>query len=83
MQIGGEGTSSESIQAEKSPARERAESVTGPSQEDLVIPFLVGAKTRPMTRFANKQGPSTQTLASTKRPTKTPSMGSNSKRPKR
>ena len=44
-------------------------------QEHPVTPHLVGAKTRPMTRFAMKQGPPTETLASSKRPTKTPEKG--------
>ena len=37
-----------------------AEPESRPSQEDLTTPFPIGAKTRPMTRFASKQGPSTQ-----------------------
>ena len=54
-----------------------------PGQEDPAIPFLVGAKTKTRTRSANKKGPSTETPASTKRPTKTPGRGSSSKRLKR
>ena len=50
----GEGTSFEPIQVEGSLAGERIEPVTGLVQEDPVIPFLIGAKTRPMTRFASK-----------------------------
>ena len=83
MQTKGEGTSSEPIQAEGSSIGERAKLVTKLSQEDLITSFSVEAKTRPMTRSANKQGPSTHTPASTKRPTKTPGKGSSSKRPKR
>ena len=86
MQIGVEGTSSEPIQVEDQPKTARAES-EGPEgkagQEDPVTPHLVGAKTRPMTRSATKQGPPTETLASSKRPTKTQGKGSSSKRPRK
>ena len=75
----GKGTSLESIQAKGSPVRE-AEPITDSNQEDPVIPFPVGAKTRPMTRSANKQGPSIQIPASTKRPMKTLGKGSSSNR---
>ena len=47
-------------------------------QADPFTPHLVGAKTRPMTRSAMKQGPSKEAPASSKRPTKTPGKGSNS-----
>ena len=45
--------------------------------------FLVEPKTRPLTQSATKQAPTSKTLASTKRLTKIPIRGSNSKRPKR
>ena len=66
-----------------SPTEAKTEPMSGADHADLVIPFPIGAKTRPMTKSASKEGPSTQILASTKRPTKTPRRGSNSKRPKR
>ena len=68
---------------EDQPASEGAELESGPDQEDPATSFPVGVKTTLMTRSANKQGPSTQPPASTKRPTKAPSKGSSSKRPKR
>ena len=83
MWTGGEGMSLEPIQAKKSPAEVRAESGSGPGQEDPITPFPMGAKTRPMTKSASKEGPFTQTLASRKRPTMIPSKGSSSKRSKR
>ena len=52
-------------------------------QEDPVTLYLVGAKTRPMTRSTTKQGPSKEAPDSSKRPTKTPRKGSNSKRPRK
>ena len=51
----------------------------GAGQEDPEIPILVGTKTRPSIQFATKQGPTSQILASMKRPTKTPTKGSSSK----
>ena len=83
VQIRWEGTSSEPTQVEDQPAEVGAESERGPGHEDPVTPFLIGAKTKPMTRFASKQGPSTKTPAFTKRPTKTLGKWSSSKRPKR
>ena len=82
VQTGGEGMSLEPIQTKGSLVGERTEPVTRLGQEDLVTPFLIGAKTRPMTRSASKQGPSIQIPASTKKPTKTPGKGSSSRRPK-
>ena len=59
MQVKGEGTSSKSIQASLgSPMEARAEPVSRVGQTDPATSFPVGAKTRPMTRFVNKQGPS-------------------------
>ena len=79
-----EGTSVEPIQVDLgSSTKAREGPRNGASQENPITPFLVGTKTRPTTRFASKQGPSTQTLASTKRPTKTPTKGSSSELPKR
>ena len=49
-------------------------------QEDPVTPHPVGAKTKPMTRSAMKQGPPRETPASSKRPTKTPRKGSSTKK---
>ena len=83
VQIGWEGTSLELIQVEDQPAEEGAESESGLSQEDPAILFPIGVKTRPMTRSASKQGPSTQIPTPMKRPTKTPEKESSSKRPKR
>ena len=78
-----EGTSLGPIPTEEPPIAAGAELESGLDQEDPDIPFPVGAKIRPMTRSANKQGLPTETPASTKRPTKTPRKGSSSKKPKR
>ena len=83
MKMGWEETNSEPIQVEDQPAGPGAELKSEPGHKDPATPFLVGAKTRPMTRSANKQGPSTEIPASMKRPTKTRRKGSNFKRPKR
>ena len=83
VKIRWEGTSSEPIQVEDQPARLGAELESGPGQEDPATPFPIGAKTRPITRSASKQGPSTKTPTSMKRPTKTLGKGSSSKRPKK
>ena len=56
--------------------REEPEREAG--QADLVTPHLVGAKSRPMTRSATKQGPSKEALPSSKWPMKTPGKGSSS-----
>ena len=48
-----------------------------------VTPYPVGAKTRPLTRSATKQGPSKEAPASSKQPTKTPGKGSSSKKPRK
>ena len=52
-------------------------------QADPVTPHPAGAKTRPMTRSATKHGPSKEAPVSSKRPTKTPGKGSNSKKPRK
>ena len=83
VQIGFEGTSLEPILVEDQPEVVGADPENEPGQEDLVTPFPEGAKTRPMTRSANKKGPSPSSPTSMKRPTKTPGKGSSSKRPKR
>ena len=49
-------------------------------QMDPVTPHPAGAKTRPMTRSATKQGPSKEAPTSSKCPTKTPGKGSSSKK---
>ena len=54
VQMRWEGTSLEPIQVEDQPARHGGELESGPGQEDPATPFLVGAKTRPMTRSASK-----------------------------
>ena len=61
--------------------REEADRKAG--QEDPVTPHPVGTKTRPMARFATKQGPSKEAPTSPKRPTKTPGKGSSSKNPRK
>ena len=61
--------------------REEPEGEAG--QADPVTPHPIGAKTKPMTRSATKQGPSKEALASSKRLTKTPGKGSSSKRPQK
>ena len=43
----------EPIQVENQPARYGAEPESRPNQEDPATPFLVGAKTEPMTRSAS------------------------------
>ena len=83
VQIGIEGTSSEPIQVEDQPEVVGADPESEAGQEDLVTPFPVGAKTRPITRSASKQGPFMETPASSKRPTKTLGKGSSSKRPQK
>ena len=83
VQIGVEGTSSEPIQVEDQPEVVGMDPEGEADQEDLVTPFLVGAKTRPMTRSARKQGPSKETPSSSKRPTKTPGKESSLKRPRK
>ena len=83
MQIIWEGTSLEPIQVGDQPTEVGVEPESGLGQDDPAISFLVGAKSRPMTRSASKQGSSTKTPASMKRSTKTPRKGSSSKRPKR
>ena len=84
VQTGGEGTSLELIQVDlRSPQEARAEPGSGADQEHPIFSFLVKAKTKPMTRFASKQGPFLHTPTSTKRATKAPGMESSSKRPKR
>ena len=83
MHIGVEGTSSELIQVEDQPKVAGAEPEGEASQEGPVTPHPVGAKTRPMTRSASKQGPSKETPSSSKRPTKTPGKRSSSKRPQK
>ena len=50
----------------------RAEPEREDSHEDPVTPHPVGAKARPMTRSATKQGPPRKAPASSKWPTKTP-----------
>ena len=50
---------------------------------DPVTPHPAGAKTKPITRSATKQGPSKEAPASSKRPTKTPVKGSSSKKPRK
>ena len=52
-------------------------------QADPVTPHPVGAKTKPSHRSATKQGPLKEAPTSSKRPTKTPGKGSNSKRPRK
>ena len=54
MQIGVKGTSSEPIPVEDQPEVVGADPESEAGQEDPVIPFPVGAKTRPMTRSASK-----------------------------
>ena len=83
VQIGVKGTSSEPIQVEDQPEVVGADPEGEAGQEDLVTPFPVGAKTKPMTRSASKQGLSKETPSSSKRPTKTPGKGSSSKRPRK
>ena len=61
--------------------REELEEEDG--QADPVTPHPEGAKTRPMTRSATKQGPSKKAPASSKWPTKTPRKGSTSKKPQK
>ena len=76
-----ERTSLEPVPTEEPPVAIGAEPESEADQVDVIIPFPVGAKTRPITRSASKQGPSTEIPASTKQPTKTPGKGSSSKRP--
>ena len=84
MQTRGEETSLELLQVDsRSPIEAGMGSVSGANQADPATSFPVGAKIRPIIRSPSKEGPSTQTPTSTKRPTKTPSKGSSSKRPKR
>ena len=83
VQIGVKGTSLEPIPVEDQPEVVGADPESEAGQEDPVTLFLVGAKTRSMTRFASKQGPSMEIPASSKRPTKTPGKGSSSKRPQK
>ena len=54
----------ESILQEEPTVVPREESEGEAGQADPVTPHLVGAKTRPMTRFATKQGPSKEAPAS-------------------
>ena len=83
MQIGVKRTSSEPIPVKNQPEVIGVDPESEAGQEDLITPFRVGAKTRPMTRSASKKGPSTETSASSKRPTKSPGKGSSSKRPRK
>ena len=83
VQIKVEGTSSEPILVEDQAEVVGADLESEASQEDPVIPFPIGAKTRPMTRSVSKKGPSTETPTSSKWPTKTPKKGSSSKRPRK
>ena len=80
VQIGVEGTNSELIQVEDQTEMAGTEPEGKASQEDPVTPHPVGAKTRPMTKSAMKQGPPTETQASSKRPMKTLGKELSSKR---
>ena len=65
MQIGGVEQARNQSKWIGSPQEAREEWEGRAGHENPVTSFLVGSKTRPMTRSTRKQGPSIQTLAST------------------